>query len=347
MAYASQGSYENALQQLFTAEELCLNSKNNTRLALVLDTMAFVYYSQKKLPKALEAMERSIALARNINVPANVASSLSNIALVQFQLGKAKGALNSINEAIELSSETSKNFHAQALGNRAEILAYLGHMEEARKGYDRAISLLKTMDLEPALAEAYLSKGLDLHADLNEWEEMENSLVEAQKLLEYRQESFPEKTLRLKIGLGTIAFQKNEIQAALTYFDAVENQIAESGFDWWYPQTVYLKGVVKRTQGDILGARALFLRGLESIMREEGCPDYKPLLLLELCRLESKEKKRVEYLLACARAAEVRARELNRRMCLAFVSETLSLSEDPELRRMGEKYKSIPEPELK
>ncbi len=341
MAYASQGNYENALEHLFKAEELCLYGQNNERLARILETMAFVYYSQKQLPEAADTMERSIVLSRNVSIPANVASSLSNVALVQLQLGKAKNALQSIDEAIKLSSETSKNFYAQVLGNRAEILAYLGRISEAKESYNKAIPLLRTMGDEYALIEVYLSKSLDLHATLQEWKETEYWLLKAQRLIEHRQDLYSEKSLRVQIGQGLIALKNNDLVKSWRILNEAESQIIEGDYGWWYPQILYLKGVVKDKQQDTIEAKIQYLLGLDSIIRKEGCPDYKPLLLLELYNLETDEEKKIEYLLECAVSAENRAKEIDRQRCLTFVSKKLLLSKDPQLLKLGLKYKSF------
>ncbi|HFQ94867.1 MAG TPA: tetratricopeptide repeat protein, partial [Anaerolineae bacterium] len=121
-ADASSGNWKQALTQLEYARQLCISTANNYRLALIWEAIAYVYFLQKDLEKALQAMQQNAQLSRSVSTPVNVASALNNIALIQLQLGRAEDALHSVNEAINLARDSSRVLLAQLLGNRAEIL---------------------------------------------------------------------------------------------------------------------------------------------------------------------------------------------------------------------------------
>lgn len=326
MAYASQGKYDNALKHLFIAEELCLNEQNNERLARILETIAFVYFSQKHLDRALEAMERSIALSRNVGIPANVASSLSNVALVQFQLGLADKALASIDDSINIVRETSRNFLAKFVGNRAEILAYLGQYNEANLSYQEAISLLSVMDDKQTLIEVYISKAYDYYIPQKQWDEALNYLSEAETLIKLRPESYPEKRVRLQLAFAQVAFNQQKFDDVLNLLDQIETEIVERSFAWWYPALFYLRGQVLFQLERVSEAWDAFQLGLTKV-DQEGNPDFYPLLLLEIARFEKDENARLQKLIECGQAAILRARQSDKLYCLQVVLEELQSRE--------------------
>ena len=333
MAYASKGDYENALDYLFNAEELCLDGQNNERLARILETIAFVYFSQKQLEKALEAMERSIALSRNVSIPANVASSLSNVALVQFQLGLAKKALQSIEDAVKIARDTSRNFLAQFVGNRAEILAYLGKFDEAELSYTEAVDLLLMMDDEQALIEVYISKVYDYYIPLRQWELAKVWLGKAKSLIELRPESYAEKQVRLQLCYAQIAINEFNNDEAISLLNEAENGIIQKGLSWWYPTLHYLLGKAFTQADKSENGLTHYRLGLEKI-EQDGNPDYHSLLLLELGLQESGSELRRTMLVEAAEKAILRSRYKDKIMCLQTAIEYLqnsSLKEDREL----------------
>lgn len=319
VAFASLGTYETALNFLDKAEILCNEIKDNARLSLVLETKAFVYYSQKHLELALEAMQRSVAVSRNVSVPVNVASALSNVSLIQFQLGKAQEALLSIEDAIGVARDISKNFWAQAVGNRAEIMAYLGEYEGADLSYQKAINLLLEMDDQQALIEVYISKAFDYHLPLQQNDLALQWLKRAEALIELRPDAFPEKRVRLQLCYAQLALQEGEFASALSLLEKVESQIIEKDFPWWYPALCYYKGLALWRMGKFEQGLAQFHIGVQKV-EEDGNPDFLPLLLLELANSETKDfKRRGQLLVECAESALLRSRYQDKKWCLEKV----------------------------
>ncbi|MBK7918396.1 MAG: tetratricopeptide repeat protein [Chloroflexi bacterium] len=71
----------------------------------------YIFY-KKNLELALKYTQQSLELSRDFSTAANVASSLSNIALVQLQLGRPKDALITLEEAVTIVRGVSRNYLA-------------------------------------------------------------------------------------------------------------------------------------------------------------------------------------------------------------------------------------------
>mgnify|MGYP001210836801 CR=1 FL=1 len=313
VAATTLGSYDAALQDLQRAEKLSRQIKNNDRLARVLDSLAFVYFLQKKLELALVHMQQSVALARDFSIPANVASSLSNIALVQFQLGRPEDALVTLDEAIALARDVSRNFLAHFLINKAEVLCYLGQYVEARRYFEEANDLFSSMDDERGLLEVTLLQAYEYHAALGEWEEAQVLLDQAQTLIAQWPELNPESQVRLLIALGQVALAQEQIAAAAAHLTDALALVEEKDIAWWRPAAYYFAGKVQLILGHVVEALAL-LRVGETAVANEGCPDYLPLIYLALAEADPVHKS--EHLQACINAAQTRARFVDKAYCL-------------------------------
>jgi len=317
------GNYELALADLQRAETLCRQVANRDRLARVLESLAFVYYLQKKLDLALYYMQQSVDLARDFSVQANTASSLSNIALVQFQLGQPENALYTLTEAITIGREASRNFLAHFLINKAEVLCYLGRFSEAQTHFDEANDLFGRMDDERGLLELLLLQAHEYHIPLHEWDSASECLHRAQELMIPLSDSNSEARVRLLIGLGQMALEHQKVETAQDCFVEALELVEEKEIAWWRPSVYFFNGKTQLMLG--LGDKAVetLQAGINAVNRE-GCPDYLPLLYLALA--EAEPNKRVEHLRNCEVAAKKRARYADRVTCLQIVGSQLGES---------------------
>lgn len=314
------GSYDQALRELQQAAQLCQNAGNPKRLALSLEAIAFAYYSQRKLDQALAALLESVQLARAFSTPVNVGYTLNNLAWCQYEAGYAAAALTTLNEAVALGEKASRNLLAVALTNRGGVLSYLGEYEAALRDFGRAVELLELMDDKYMLIEAHLQWGYEYAAAQGKWAEATQHLQAAQALIGEQTAAYPQEQARLLIGLAQTALARNQAEQA-TALLAQAQSLAE-GMPWCQPAIAYFAGLACRQKGDIAAARQQFQDGCR-YARAQGCPDYLPLLLLELGRLETDVGQRRIYLEQCLEAAAHRARHADRLYCREEVERLL------------------------
>ena len=308
--------------------------QDNQKLARVLEATAFVHYQQKNLQAALQAMQHSVDLSRNVSKPMNLASSLNNIALVQHQLGKAEEALDTLNESIELVRETSRNFLARFIGNRAEVLTYLGRYTEAQNDFKQAISLFMVMDDEQALAELYLVMGYEHYSMMGDWPQANECFQKVETLINQRNEDFAEETARLLIGMGQVALNTGKDQQARTHFESALKIIEEKNITWWHPAALFYLAQSNLQLGNVTTARQQLLAAIGAI-ENEGCPDYLPLIFFSLAHLEDTPNVKQQYLESCVQAAETRARLLDKIYCFEQVAKIFANDLDPRQRKRG------------
>ncbi len=314
------GSYDQALRELQQAAQLCQDAGNQERLALSLEAIAFAYYSQRELDQALAALLESVQLARVFSTPVNVGYTLNNLAWCQYEAGYAAAALTTLNEAAGLGEKASRNLLAVALTNRGGVLSYLGEYEAALHDFERAVDLLELMDDKYMLIEAHLQWGYEYAAAQGKWAEAAQHLQAAQALIGEQTAAYPQEQARLLIGLAQTALARNQPEQAAALL--AQAQSLAQGMPWWQPAIAYFAGLACRHRGDTAAARQQFHDGCR-YARAQGCPDYLPLLLLELARLETAPAQRQLYLEQCLTAAARRARHADRLYCRAEAERLL------------------------
>lgn len=334
-AASSKHRYEEALENLRRAETLCQQHHNNYLLARVMEALAFLYFLQKELDLALEAMVRGVHLSRRFSTPLNIGIAISNVAFVQFTLGLPQNALETIREAVELGRSSGDNLLAHALGNRAAILAYLGQFAEARADYQEGVQLLQRMNYPSQLIDLYLSWAYDYSSVRGDWVEARQRLNQAQVLIEKQPESYPEEKVRLLIGLAQLALHEGQATQAVALLAEVKTAVETMNFSWWRPAVHYFWGLAAAERGETAVAEQHWQTGLESIP-QNGSPDYKPLILLALAQQASKSAHKERLLTECIAAARQRARYLDRKLCLETAGNILTNSQSPPMRQLGE-----------
>ncbi|MEZ4590650.1 MAG: adenylate/guanylate cyclase domain-containing protein [Chloroflexota bacterium] len=331
MAAAYSGQYELGLERLEQAEALCLTYGGRGRLARVLEAKAFIYFSQKQLHLALQAMKESVDLSRNVSTPANLASSLNNIALVQFELGQPANALNTYIEAGEFAQGTNQNLLAKVLGNKGEVLCYLGDFKQAKESFLESIDFYTQMDDRQGLADVYVLMGYEYSCTLLNIKEAEDCFRSAFALLDMPSESYSEIQLRLLIASGYLQILKGSGSDALKYLDEAEALIEQKENAWWHPILLYYQSKVCLMMDKTEKAFELLYKAAD-LANDRGCPDYKPVIYLGLAQLEENNEKKISYIEQAVSSAEERARMQDRIDCLELAGELL--------QRMGEPFQS-------
>ena len=323
-AAANAGNYSEALQEVDEAVRLCQQVGSQHRLALALEASAFIYYSQRQLDKAIDALSKGVRLARAFSVTVNVGYTLNNLAWCQFEAGHATKALETLNEAALLAQKAGRNLLAIVLANRGGIHGYLGAYDAAAADLRRAVDMLEDMDDDYTLVEAHLQWGHNLAAAQEMWDEAAYHLEQAQSLIGSRTRQYAVEHTRVLIGLAQVALAQGRNAEARTLLDQAE--AGAINISWWRPAVAYFQGVAARQKGDKARAVAHFSVG-RRLVEEQGCPDYLPLLLLELARLEEDPARRKTYLEQCLSATQ-RAHAADRERCEREATHLLSLHEE-------------------
>ena len=334
VAGSSLGEFDFALEQFQKAETLCLEIKNNERLARVLENKAFVHYLKKQLEQSLDAMQRSIALSRRFSLPINVASSLSNVALIQFQLGKGAEALETLNESIALIEDKSKNFYALAVGNRAEVRTYLGQYQQAEVDFDTAVDLYQSMDDTQNLIELLLIRAYEYYLTIGKQAEAHQTLQTIHQLLEDNADNLPEKQVRYHLSLGRLRIAEQQYDQALTNLKQANSIASEQTLAWWMPAIYYHMAHLKGLMGHSDEVAGWCRQAIKAI-GQEGCPDYLPLVQWTLAQVAETDQKKLTHLIACKQSLDKRARYYDRLVYYQRVGELLKLAEDEAVRKIG------------
>lgn len=335
LASAALLEFTTALEKLRFAEQISIQTNDNERLARVLESIAFIYYSQQQLPEALATMQRGVQLSRQFGLPVNVGFALSNIALIQFNLGQAAEALATLNEAVTVARVTGRNLLAFALANRAEVRAYLGHFADALADFQEALDLFDLMDDEYGLLTIYLLWAWEYDMPLQQWPAARTHLQQAQEIVERQPDTFPEETARTLAGMVGVLVADGHYPEANRLYQEAAAIIEHKDLCWWWPALYYYAGQTQAALGDKVLARTLFQKAAAAT-EERGCPDYLCLALLELARLEPAAEKKEQLLAHCLEAARLRSRHLDRIACLRGAGEMLQSSHDAGRRALGE-----------
>ncbi len=338
MAATALGQYDLGLNHLERAEKMSLANNDNQRRAQVLEGLAYIYYIQKNLEDARQTMRLSVDLSRDFSSPMNVASALNNIALIEFELGRAAAALDTINESLNMVQERNLGFRATVLGNRAEFLCYLGRYAEANISFAESESLLLGMDNEVGLVELYLQLSNQYYADLEDWAAVQTYLQLAQALIEARPQAYPEQSCRLLIGWGRVLLATNQLKSAREHLETAVALIREKNLPWRLPAALYYLAKVQRQQQSEKKEKIqqLFEQGLHAI-EANGCPDVRPRILLELAHLAAHDlTERNRLLEACVQAAGERARYRDQVHCFKTAGSLLIQSAEIYWQQLGE-----------
>jgi predicted ATPase len=116
--------------------------------------------SQSDHAEAQQLLEACLALRRELDNPADVAATLSTLALARFGRGDAEGALECEQEALALFRENGhETGEVAGLVHLGQIYNYLGDDESARAHLTQGLSLARSTKYHEAEAECELMLG--------------------------------------------------------------------------------------------------------------------------------------------------------------------------------------------
>ena len=155
-ALYSLGQYDDALKTLFTALDNDKKSDNKEAVSSDLSSLALIYLDVQEPDHGITAIEKSIAMERQLNRPGNLSMCLgiaSELYLINHEPQKAMAA---IEEAYILdSSHNKKGKAATRLIQKSAVLESLSRYNEARQFILAALPMLTQADDNHYLAVAY------------------------------------------------------------------------------------------------------------------------------------------------------------------------------------------------
>ncbi|NJN55559.1 MAG: tetratricopeptide repeat protein [Anaerolineae bacterium] len=327
--------HQQALAHLQEAEGICMAVQNNYLLARVFEAQSYAYYLQKELKLSLAAMQKSVLLSREFSTPLNLGTAYSNVGFVQFMLGQYEEALVTFDEAVRIGRESGRNLLVMALANRGATLSRLGYFPEALVDFEEAIELLRGMNYPGLQVETYLFWGFEYSNVLGRWREGRTHFEKAAKIINQHPDGFIEERARLLIGLGQVELNEGDLRQAELLLHEAMMVIEDKELYWWRPVALYFMGQLFVAKLELAQAKQFFTDALDAFAYS-GSPDYKPLVLLELARLESDERKQELYLRQCLTAVREGTRLTDRIVCLGEVGRLFSDRPDPELHQLGQ-----------
>ncbi|MCB9187496.1 MAG: LuxR family transcriptional regulator [Flavobacteriales bacterium] len=192
MAYQRLGNGNLALESYRKAEKVItvtndLGALSNIRMSI---GAALAELGRKK--EALEIFEESLNARLSVGGDFHAGIILSNIAMLQSQLGEHSKALLRWAEGSEyLKKAGGMPLWVQALGGRADTLRQMKRLEEARDQMNEAIA--EATDL-PAPIQINLHLNMSrIHADANMWNESISSLNTAYQLMDAKSTDYSQR----------------------------------------------------------------------------------------------------------------------------------------------------------
>jgi predicted ATPase/class 3 adenylate cyclase/Tfp pilus assembly protein PilF len=159
--YFRQGKLEESYN---LADQALLNVKTGEMddpitVASLWNTIGGVYYTRSRLFEAIESVERSLQIYKDLNYHWGMAVSLNNLGILNFAFGKWEEAVIHLEQADRLRSEYGSDPERPInLKNLGEVLIALGDYERARAKMETSLSISDRIGMD--LAKTYAELGL-------------------------------------------------------------------------------------------------------------------------------------------------------------------------------------------
>ncbi len=278
--------YDEALQHLHEAEQLCGRLNDDRRFAFVLDSMAHCYFLQHNLPKAADTLQRAVSVARS-NVRDNeFVALLNNLALIYCANGQYAASNDIIVESLSLAQTASPRLYASALSRHGTIQACLGNYHIAETAFLKATQLLISMNDANRLLDVYLLMIEMLYLALNQLHEAEQCLEKADKIIKEQSRLEGESIVRWYLAMGCIALHKQKYEEATRSFEAAMKLINTNANRQWLTRLHLYGAKAARQMGHT--ARAL-QEVTNGIAIAHLAPEFLGSLLLEKALLSGSQ----------------------------------------------------------
>ncbi|MFX0062541.1 MAG: tetratricopeptide repeat protein [Candidatus Hermodarchaeota archaeon] len=320
---------EQAEQQIKTVK-LEQSVELTQRKASLLYHKGLIYWSKSELNQALEVLERSLALRKEIGNKSEIAQSIDAIGWIHQRKGNWSQALKGYQQCLELYEELGNTLGiAHSLEHIGWIYSRKGNLDQALKYTKRALALLKEINYEEGIAWS-----------LNNMSVIYRQKGDLDQALECYQQTF---VLREKIkdkfliawslnATGNIYRLKGDLDQALEYLEQALTLFKEIG----NPQDIAISlnniSDIYRQKGDLDQALKFLERNL-ALFEEMGNNFYISETLFHLICIASGKislEKTRKYL---QRLQEINSQEENKIINQRYrISEALVLKTSTRLR---------------
>jgi tetratricopeptide (TPR) repeat protein len=319
------------------AKELCQRVQNEHHLINVQTALALSHHNQVRLDLALTTVLQAVERGRQSHRPISLGLALLVSSQVYLRLGRPEEALTVVNEAIRVVQTISRNIMARLLVQRTAIYLYTGQLLAAYTDLRDAARLLEGMDDHQTLMQLYLL--------WQEFHQVRGDLTEAQAYLGRITQLLAGQTaeeattieiqIRLWLATAQITHQLQRPEQSKSLCQLAIKGCLARHLLWWLPLAYYWLGMAE-SDYDQAAASSQFQNALDAV-KQGGNPDMLPLISLQLALLETEVERRESYLVACVKAANVRAAYRERIACFRIAGPLLAASTNAELRQMGER----------
>ncbi|MDH5682490.1 MAG: tetratricopeptide repeat protein, partial [Spirochaetota bacterium] len=164
-AYERTGDYKNALIYYTHFLNHSKKQDNAQDISLALNNLAILHARQGRLKLALDHIDKSIEIEKELNSPSTLARRLANRGGILRRSNKHLKALSSFQKALELNA-TEESFLALVYNNMGIVYHKLGQLDNAKKYFNLSLKHNKTSHghsrsmIYNNLAHYYREKGL-------------------------------------------------------------------------------------------------------------------------------------------------------------------------------------------
>jgi predicted ATPase/class 3 adenylate cyclase len=159
--YFRQGKLDEAynLADLALLDVKSWEMEDPITVASLWNTIGGVYYTRSRLNEAIESVERSLQIYKDLNYHWGMAVALNNLGILNFAFGKWEEAVNHLEQADRLRSEYGNDPERPInLKNLGEVLVALGDYARARVKMETSRSISERLGMD--LAKTYAELGL-------------------------------------------------------------------------------------------------------------------------------------------------------------------------------------------
>jgi tetratricopeptide (TPR) repeat protein len=145
LAFDTLGFYDSALSCYLQAQKQVSSAKSQQdkkRLGTTLNNLATTAYAGGDYGKALEYLEKSLAIRREIANPEGLIATLHNLGHIQLQSHEVEAALESFDEALKLALETNRRIDIfDECRDLGQLLCKIGQKEKGVPLLKQALQL--------------------------------------------------------------------------------------------------------------------------------------------------------------------------------------------------------------